>query len=633
MMNETEEKTQASLQQGDLEGGEEVLSADPILQMREVAVRRILYIVAALGLPLLIGGSYAVWLQGKTELIYTYVAVYLVVAVTAFLPRIPYQVRAAIVAFAAYFIGLYDLITVSWEEDMRAFFVVFPALVALFFGQRWGVAAIGLVILSLLFPGQLLASYLDPTLWDPNMRAMRTGGMIVVVVMSFILVSSESVLIEHLRRALRAMSERAASLRRMQDDLDQQVESMRKLNYTVQRRVMHLEAGAQVAQELGSIFDPDLLLERAAFLISSSFGFYHTGIFLVDETEEWAVLRAASSEGGRQMLEHGHRLRRGEGMVGWVLVHRQPRVALDVGKDAVHFANPFLPATRSELALPLMVGNRLIGVLDVQSTEEAAFDQDDVRALTFLAAQLAVALDNAIRLRGEAEQLEATSAFYRMVRRLSAATTAHDVYEAVMTTLAEYDPTQAILYLRRRSEGRLQVVAQFQGGETYFPRQEQAQEGMASLFHHLFDLRQPFFFESPEEAKEDAVFHAEWERLELGNDGALAFIPIAVDEEHDAMLYLLYQRRHHFTPLERRLYIAIADMAGTALARAFLLQEVEETARRERWLQAFTEELMSLFEVPLLAQNAGTILLQRVGARGVRVEIAPQLLGEQEESA
>ncbi len=635
MMNEVDEKAQQPAPQ-EGESIDELLtpSATPIItNMREAAVRRVLHIVAALGLPLLIGGSYAVWLQGRYDLIFTYVVVYGLVVAVAFIPRLPYEMRAGVVALVTYFLGLYDMLTTSWEEDMRAFFVVFPALVALFFGQKWGIAAIGLVIFSLLFPGKLLESYLNPSLWDPHTRAVRTGGLFVVVMMGLILVSSESALIEHLRHALQEMAERAKALRRTQDELDRQVASMRKLNYTAQRRVMHLEAGAQVAQELGSIFDPDQLLERAAFLISRSFGFYHTGIFLVDETEEWAVLRAASSEGGRKMLEHGHRLRRGEGMVGWVLVHRQPRVALDVGQDAVHFANPFLPATRSEVALPLMVGNRLIGVLDVQSTEEAAFDQDDVRALTFLAAQLAVALDNAIRLRGEAEQLEATSAFYRMVRRLSAATTSRDVYEAMMTTLAEYEPTQAILYLRDQEEGRLWVSAQFQSGKSYFPHREEAQEGMASLLHHLFDLRQPFFFESPEDVEGDSVFREEWERMELGSDGALALIPISVDDVHDAMLYILYQRQHRFTPLERRLYIAMADMAGTALARAFLLQEVEETARRERWLQAFTEELMSLFEVPVLAQNAGTILLQRVGARGVQVDIEPRFLGEQEESA
>ncbi len=617
-----------------IEEGVQPPPLDPVLaEMRDVAVRRILYIVAIIGLPLLIGGSYAVWLQGKIQLLYTYVLAYLFALAMAFLPRIPYQIRAGAVAFLTYFLGLYDMLSTSWEEDMRAFFVVFPALVALFFGQWWGVAAVGLVFLSLLFPGQLLASYLNPALWDPRVRAVRTGGLFVVVLMGLILVSAESVLIERLRRALQEMNERTQKLRKMQDELDQQVASMRALNYTAQRRVMHLEAGAQVAQELGSIFDPDQLLERAAFLISRSFGFYHTGIFLIDETEEWAILRAASSEGGRKMLEHGHRLRRGEGMVGWVVIHRKPRIALDVGKDAVHFANPFLPATRSEMALPLMVGNRLIGVLDVQSTEEAAFDQDDVRALTFLAGQLAISLDNAIRLRGEAEQLEATSAFYRMVRRLSAATTTREVYEALMTTLAEYEPTQAILYLRLRREDTLRVAAQLQGGEVHYPEKAGVQEEMMALLRHLFDLRQPFFFESIEDVEDDPAFRAEWERMELGSDGALALIPIAVDEEHDAMLYILYQRRHRFTPLERRLYIAMADMAGTALARAFLLRSVEETARQERWLQAFTEELMSIFEIPVLAQNAGTILLQRIGARSVRVDIEPRLLGEQEESA
>ena len=610
---------------------EEPLSGQAILhQMRAEAVQQLLYLISALGFLLLIGGSYAVGLQGRYSLIVFYVAMYLVVLVATFVRGLDYRWRAGLIVVALYALGTFDMMTTSWEEDMRAFYVAFPALATLFFGRKWGFLAVFITTVTLLVPGHLLQSYLVPDLWSPEVRAIRTGGLIVVVMMGAILVVSESIFVEHMSRALEETARRAASLHRMQNELDKQVQAMRDLNYTAQRRVAHLEAGAKVAQVVGSIFDPEQLLERAAFLISQSFGFYHTGIFLVDETEEWAVLRAASSEGGRQMLEHGHRLRRGEGMVGWVLIHREPRVALDVGKDAVHFANPFLPATRSEVALPLMVGNRLIGVLDVQSTEEAAFDQDDVRALTFLAAQLAVAINNALRLRSEAAQLEATSVFYQMVRQLSGATTTRDVYEAMMRTVQDYHPSQAVLYLRDRESGHISVVAQVQGEHLYFPEDETAQEGMEPLLRHLFEVDEPLFLEKAEDVADDEVFAAEWQRMELEDEGGLALIPIHIDERHEAMFYLLYQRRHRFGSVERRLYVAMADMAGTALARTFLLQTVEGAARRERWLYAFTEELMGIFELSLLAENAATILLQYSGAKGVRLDIMPHILSEEE---
>ena len=613
---------------------EESLSGETILhQMRAEAVQRLLYLISGLGLLLLAGGSYAVWSQGRYNLIVFYISTYLIVLAATFVRGLDYRWRAWLLVGALYALGTFDLMTTSWEEDMRAFYVAFSALATLFFGRKWGFLSVFIVMATLLIPGGLIQSYLVPDMWSPQVRAIRTGGLIVVVMMGVLLVVSESIFAEHMTRALEETARRADALRKTQRELDKQVQTMRDLNYTAQRRASHLEAGAKVAQVIGSIFDPEQLLERAAFLISQSFGFYHTGIFLVDDTEEWAILRAASSKGGRQMLEHGHRLRRGEGMVGWVLVHREPRVALDVGKDAVHFANPFLPATRSEVALPLMVGNRLIGVLDVQSTEEAAFDQDDVRALTFLAAQLAVAINNALRLRSEAAQLEATSVFYQMVRQLSGATTTREVYEAMMRTAQDYHPSQAVLYLRDREGGRISVVAQVQGEHLYFPEDEVAQEGMESLLQHLFEVDEPLFLEKAEDVADDEVFAAEWERMELGDEGGLALIPIHIDERHEAMLYLLYQRQHRFSSVERRLYVAMADMAGTALARAFLLQKVEGAARREKWLYAFTEELMGIFEISLLAENAATILLQHSGAKGVRLDVMPRILSEEEQTA
>jgi len=163
-----------------------------------------------------------------------------------------------------------------------------------------------------------------------------------------------------------------------------------------QRRATQLAAAAEVARDATAILDVDQLLDETVHLISEQFGFYHAGVFFLDEQDEYAVLRAASSEGGRRMLERGHKLQVGKvGIVGYVAGTGEPRVALDVGADAVHFVNPDLPGTRSEMGLPLKVRGRVIGVLDVQSTQEAAFSEDDVAVLQTLADQLAAAIANA----------------------------------------------------------------------------------------------------------------------------------------------------------------------------------------------------------------------------------------------
>ncbi len=172
----------------------------------------------------------------------------------------------------------------------------------------------------------------------------------------------------------------------------------------LERRAIQLQVAADVAREAAGIRQLDELLNHVVHQISERFGFYHAGIFLCDQVHEYAVLQAASSEGGRRMLERGHKLKIGQvGIVGYVTGSGAARIALDVGADAVFFNNPDLPQTRSEMALPLKAGNQVIGALDVQSTLPSAFKEEDIAILQILADQLALAIQNA-RLMEESRQ-------------------------------------------------------------------------------------------------------------------------------------------------------------------------------------------------------------------------------------
>lgn len=163
-----------------------------------------------------------------------------------------------------------------------------------------------------------------------------------------------------------------------------------------ERRALQLTAASEVARDAIAILDVERLLDETVCRISQRFGFYHAGVFLLDESREFAVPHAASSEGGRRMLERGYKLKVGEvGIVGFVTGTGKPRIALDVGKDAVHFTNPDLPDTRSEMAVPLIVRDQVIGALDVQSTVVDAFTDGDVATLQTMADQLANAIENA----------------------------------------------------------------------------------------------------------------------------------------------------------------------------------------------------------------------------------------------
>jgi len=166
------------------------------------------------------------------------------------------------------------------------------------------------------------------------------------------------------------------------------------------RRAEQFRTIAELNHAIASISDMQRLLNTAVRLIAERLGYDHVGIFFVDPHGEWAVLRAASSEGGQRMLARGHRLRVGrQGIVGYVAETGLPRLAFSVGEDAVWFDNPDLPDTQSEMSLPLIArGQTVLGVLDIQTHVSAAFTEEDVTVLRILANGIAVAVANTLSL-------------------------------------------------------------------------------------------------------------------------------------------------------------------------------------------------------------------------------------------
>jgi K+-sensing histidine kinase KdpD len=163
-----------------------------------------------------------------------------------------------------------------------------------------------------------------------------------------------------------------------------------------ERRARLLEAASLVGKQVTSILNLDELLPKTVDIICDSYGFYYAGVFLLDQSGQFAVLRAGRGDPGKAMLESGHKLEVGShSMIGWATSQRRARIALDVDEDAEHFKNPFMPLTRSEMALPLVVGDKVVGAVTVQSSEERVFSDDDILTLQTMADQLAIAINNA----------------------------------------------------------------------------------------------------------------------------------------------------------------------------------------------------------------------------------------------
>ena len=238
------------------------------------------------------------------------------------------------------------------------------------------------------------------------------------------------------------------------------------LEQRVQARTEQLRASMDIGRTATATLDPDDLLQQIANLIADRFDYYYVAVFTLDEANRYAVLREATGEAGQTLKKQHHRLAlQDESMVGGAVRTRQPRIALDVGKDRMRFANPLLPNTRSEIALPLIVGERVFGALDVQSTQPAAFDETNAAVLQSMADQIALALNNATSYAEAQRNIETLNGLLTLSRELTSSRSLRDLtqraagfFESLVGVNAYYmalldEPRQRIRFIMRRQRG------------------------------------------------------------------------------------------------------------------------------------------------------------------------------------
>lgn len=205
----------------------------------------------------------------------------------------------------------------------------------------------------------------------------------------------------------RAQAELSASNRDLQDIRASLEQRVTERTAEVERRAVLLRAASEVSIATATLQDLNQLLARVADLVLERFGLYYVGVFLLDQTGEWAVLHSGTGEFGRQMLAQGHRLERsGASMIGQCISRNEAMVAQDVGETTMRFKNPLLPDTRSEMAVPMRSAGQVIGAITVQSAQEGAFDDVYISVVQTMADQLAVAIENTRLLRTAQEAVQ-----------------------------------------------------------------------------------------------------------------------------------------------------------------------------------------------------------------------------------
>jgi len=338
--------------------------------------------------------------------------VYLVLLGITFIP-LHYRIKAGTLLLIGYFVGFYTLLIFGPRSDAIVFFVATSTLAALLFDKKvdlWiasvnTITLIGIGLLNILGISTLLSPEIPPTdLMDWAKYIIDYAAVMIPLVWA----------VNLLKREFRTVADRSkASLKLLAKDKEELEQRIEERTFGLIKKTEQLQAASYIIHQTAEVQDLPSLLSIVTRLITDQFGFYHTGIFLVNETGDYAILQAASSEGGQRLIEKGHSLAVGtQDIVGYAAAQKTPRIALDVGTDAVFFNNPDLPMTRSEVALPLLIRNKVLGVLDIQSDKPQAFSADEIDVLQTLADQVAVAIEN-VRLLDETQtalmQLEAVS--------------------------------------------------------------------------------------------------------------------------------------------------------------------------------------------------------------------------------
>ncbi|MFQ5615531.1 MAG: GAF domain-containing protein [Anaerolineales bacterium] len=434
-------------------------------------------------------------------------------------------------------------------------FILIIFIASLLLGERAGV---NFALLSVLAGAGLIYAEARNALPPPvftyiPLLAWLNDTLVLIIATTLLYFSTRSLkgAFARVRKNEQSLAAANVELQEIRDNLERRVS----------QRTAQLDATIEVGRAISFILDPVLLTREVVNLVTDHFGYYYAAIFLVDDTGHWAILRDASGEAGQKLLEQGHRLEiGGQSMVGTAVSTRQPRIAFDVGEEAIRFDNPLLPNTRSELALPIIISERVLGALDVQSVEEAAFSQQDIETLQNVGNQIAVALENARLFQETKKQLE------------------------------EIDRLNQLYLQEGWREFTTKQFRAIQYSDGNFSEQE------------IPDLT------ALEIANRERSLHIRQE-----NDVSSLTIPITF-QEHVIGAINLKAANKEWTGEEISLVEAVSSQAALALENARLIRDTQRRAAREQLTREVTDKMRRAASVESILRTAVNELYQALGA-------------------
>ena len=363
----------------------------------EKILQRILLVASSLFIFLSVLSLTALMSNGNGENLVIWGFASILVVLTL-LRRLPFNVRATPVLFAIFVLGVGFFLLNGLTGAGIAFLIVFSLLTGVLLGRKGQIISFVIVVIAYLAIAYGMTNSIRADIFpvfELNNRAADSWRFVFAIFV--IVLTTSSLTVSSLINELEiSVSQQEALGKELQQEQESLTIRVQERTMDLQRRSAQLRAIADISRNISSLLDQEIMFQQVVNLLKERLDLYYAGIFIIEETGQFAVLKAGTGEAGRQMIANGHRLEvGGTSMIGWSVINRMPRIALDVGAEAVRFSNPLLPETRSELALPIISKDNAIGALTIQSEKPNAFDEEDILIFQGISDSLSVSLENA----------------------------------------------------------------------------------------------------------------------------------------------------------------------------------------------------------------------------------------------
>ncbi len=385
------------------------------------------------------------------------------------------------------------------------------------------------------------------------------------------------------------------------------------------RRAVQLQTAAEIAREISLSLNVDEVLQKAVNLIRERFDFYHAAVFLMDAANEYAVVREATGEAGEQMKRAGHRLKVGStSIVGYVTGSGEPLIVNDTSRDATYYPNPLLPETRAEAALPLKVGTRILGALDVQSTRPYSFTEDSMEVLRILADQLAVAVINSELFAETQEHLSQHRLLHHVTTAAASGTTMEEALAGAARGLQVTLGGDRVTILLADPEKRVLRVRAYAGYSEEIARLEipfgQGITGWVAENRQLLRVN---------DVTQDPRY------LQVSSDvrSELA-IPLLYRGELLGVLNVESEQLGAYDESDEEMLGTLAGSLAAIIANARLLDQVRRQVERERLIYELTNRIRRATSMQGVMATTVSELSKVLGARRARIKVGLEEPGE-----